>query len=197
VKTNKLRALLIAACCVFSALWAKIECMEGVGGSNPYEPARSFFSATLENQTRAFSCDESGKLYRVEPEEWTACTKEEWEAITFKMFKVDSANTKEVSEGEFSYIEIPKDGMYTLRGNCRYYVKQIINAVPGIAIAIDDPKNHYTTGIINTPAGMGQFPDINITTRLKAGNKVMLSILGHTGVMFYPGDCKLHVEQLS
>ncbi len=128
-----------------------------------------------------------------QPTEWELYTNVIWTPVPFNIFEGD----EELKGENLSMVEIPEDGVYSLLAHTCWKARGDESAVY-TSIARNDPGNfigHYDYYPI--------FPlhstliTLTRVTRLKKGEKVMVSIIGSPNAEYWLGEFQFNIEKIN
>ncbi len=130
-------------------------------------------------------------VFRNTHADWVPYTTSGWLPVTFNRFEGD-----ERLRGNLSTIIIPEDGFYSLYTHYCWRANAHGSSAPYTAIAIGNPNNidnyfvfHHLAANYSTMGGLSR------DVRLKAGDKVMVSIQGSPNAEYFLGHFQFNIEK--
>jgi hypothetical protein len=130
-------------------------------------------------------------VFRNKHTDWVPYTTSGWLPVTFNLFEGDDR-----LRGNLSTIIIPEDGSYSLYTHYCWRANAHGSTAPYTAIAINNPNNidnyfvfHHLAANYSTMGGLSR------DVRLKAGDKVMVSIQGSPNAEYFLGHFQFNIEK--
>lgn len=149
----------------------------------------------LEKQLEELKISQQKSIFKAsfnnkEPQ-WVPYRESSWKAFQF-----DSVDGN-IEQDLLSAFIIPEDGVYSLRVHyCWRSAKDFAGSYTGIAINnCQEVKSFAHHHLFKTEEQVHN--ELNFTTHLKKGEKVMTSILGHPNVEYYSGNFQFYIEKIN